>query len=100
MACGSSRHVCDWSPCTRRYLRTTIIRYRGSISKGVAMSLCLGVPALLFTRFTGSLFNLARQPHDVTDIIDQHNGLYCFAIPASILLMQNMQLLSAMDNYS
>src|SRR5260364_3293 len=29
--------------------------------KGVAMSLCLGVPALLFTRFTGSLFNLARQ---------------------------------------
>lgn len=68
--------------------------------KGVAMSLCLGVPALLFTRFTGSLFNLARQPHDVTDIIDQHNGLYCFAIPASILLMQNMQLLSAMDNYS
>ncbi len=68
--------------------------------KGIVMSLCLGVPALLFTRFTGSLFNLARQPHDVTDIIDQHNSLYCFAIPASILLMQNMQLLSATDNYS
>src|SRR5260364_109848 len=83
-----------------RYLITTIIRYRGSISKRRRDVSLLGRTCLAVYSITGSLFNLARQPHDVTDIIDQHNGLYCFAIPASILLMQNMQLLSAMDNYS
>ncbi len=68
--------------------------------KGIAMSLCLGVPALVFMRLTGPLFKLTHQPTGVTDIIDQHNRLFCFAVPANIMFMHNIQILSATNNYS